>query len=82
MPGLLIYPNPVGEILNIELEESGISGKMLVLISDVLGKTVKQLKPDGRQSSYSIPVNDLQPGIYIVTVVTDKYRISRKLIIK
>lgn len=76
---LILWPNPVSEILNIE-----ISGKTEVndlRIIDIAGKTV--LKPTinpNAEVSFSVPVNSLKPGFYTVVVKSESGILVKKFI--
>ena len=72
---LKIYPNPVQNILHIDL-----SGKTGVLeICDISGKSV--LQKQIRDNNTSIDVSGLDDGIYIVKVLSDN-QISTSKIVK
>ncbi|WP_250434196.1 T9SS type A sorting domain-containing protein [Hanstruepera flava] len=72
---LLIYPNPVKDVMNIALQP-GIQAKSVV-IYNMLGAQVKQ----ANQAS-QIDISDLNSGIYLVKVTDSEGRDVVKRIIK
>lgn len=70
---LKIYPNPVGDILNLKTKENLIN----VEIYDSLGRKIRSLK-----NTIQNKVSDLQPGIYYVKIQTEKGKYIEKFIKK
>jgi len=70
-----LYPNPVKDVLSVSGEESIIQS---VKITDLSGRTVKSVLCKMKQ--VDIPVNDLTPGYYLVTVQTGNNVITEKII--
>jgi len=68
---LALYPNPVRDILNLEVEEQ--IGRIEIM--DVTGKQINTLENPGKQVSLS----DLQPGIYMlkITSVDGNYTVKK-----
>ncbi len=74
-----IYPNPANTVLNIAIDDA--QAKTTVKIFNVLGKVVKKSSFSG--AMLSIPVDDLQNGIYFVRIMDgDKIINTEKLLIK
>lgn len=69
-----IYPNPASEYLVVESEYS----IERLVIFDVSGRVVKTLHPN--QSRYSIPIHNLESGIYIIKGNTKKGEFIKKFI--
>jgi chitinase len=67
-----VYPNPATELLNVELE-NGNNG--IIEIVDLFGQVV--LEHQVTSKSESIPVSDIQPGVYSIRVNGQ----SRKVVI-
>jgi hypothetical protein len=61
-PSKLAYPNPVGDRLYVRVPE----GASRLTIANTTGQIVKQLNLS--QSTESIPVSDLLPGMYIMKI--------------
>jgi len=67
-----VYPNPASDYLYVSTKNQIISVEMF----DILGKKVSQVL-NGNQ----IPVSNLQSGIYLVKVYTDKGHVTKKIVI-
>jgi hypothetical protein len=61
---MLVYPNPFSDLICIETKESGI-----LLITDILGKTVKTVYCENKTS---IDLKELDNGIYIIKTENGK----------
>lgn len=73
--------NPADEITSINYSVNGSQNPVLV-ISNILGSKIKELKLDPAYKSVSLPTADLPNGNYICTLIADNVRIgSKKLII-
>ncbi|NTW23325.1 MAG: T9SS type A sorting domain-containing protein [Lentimicrobium sp.] len=74
-----LYPNPAADFINIEIASSADVAREVV-INDLQGRIVlKYLVADS--STILIPVNQLEPGIYLVNIKGEKWNGSAKLII-
>jgi hypothetical protein len=66
-PGVLVYPNPSNGIYNIVL--SGVSGKAIVELYNVLGEKIYS---EALNSAYSqIDISNNAVGIYLYRVITE-----------
>lgn len=65
MESIRFYPNPVSEILNIELPEDFNNGEY-VEIYNMTGVLVKHVELNG--SFVTVDMNEMNPGIYLVKV--------------
>ncbi|GHT13619.1 hypothetical protein FACS189426_18780 [Bacteroidia bacterium] len=74
-PMIAVYPNPVSDVLNIEVAE-----KSDIVIYNLTGTIVKQRK--AQSGRVSIPVSDLVKGSYIVKVSSNKTSQAHKIIIR
>jgi len=72
--GILIFPNPVSNLLHIELE-----GEAKVQITDLNGKIVFQQE---RLQNEAIDVSHFNPGVYITRIQTDEKITQHKIIIE
>jgi hypothetical protein len=62
-----IYPNPVKEVLNIQLGAAATTGPIRIRITDASGKLVKSILVVSASSNMlTVPVGDLVPGIYFI----------------
>ncbi|MBF25765.1 MAG: hypothetical protein CMP49_04530 [Flavobacteriales bacterium] len=71
-----IYPNPSNGMINVDLKESG---EFLIEVCDMLGKVVYQ---ENTQSSTIINLEDLDKGVYFVSVSNNNTTTNTKLIIE
>lgn len=70
--GVLIYPNPVSDMLTIEFPEVEATQVQIQLI-DVLGRVVTEIKnQDTSEFSIEIDVNNFKPGVYFVKISDGK----------
>jgi len=58
---VIVYPNPVQDMLTIDLKGNKVSGKLIIL--NVLGQKVRQSDLTGSEQT-GIDVSTLSPGIY------------------
>ncbi len=77
----IIYPNPATDLIVIEIREPG-DREVKVTIADMKGQQLISLSSPGESNNIIIPSNSLKAGMYIVTVATDNWYASSKLIIK
>jgi len=75
---LLLYPNPVKGILNIELEKDGIEK---LIVYNAIGKTVSSV-PDINNDYYQLDTKAFAPGIYFISVHTRTGVIPSKFIVR
>jgi len=72
--GLNIYPNPTENIITLE----GNDGKVSIMIYNKLNQLVK--RTESRNTKTSIDMTGLEQGHYIMTIQSDDYTVSQKLI--
>jgi PKD repeat protein len=77
----IIYPNPATDLIVIEIREPS-DREVKVTIADMKGQQLISLSSPGESNNIIIPSNSLKAGMYIVTVATDNWYASSKLIIK
>lgn len=77
---LIIYPNPLIDILNIKLEN--YSGKLEAKLIDLNGKVVQTNLVSDFNGHCSFSVTNLAKGIYILMVNGDKIAYTQKISIK
>jgi hypothetical protein len=78
-----IYPNPATEEVNVKFELPS-NADVEILLLDELGQTVKNIrKGKEMKGEYTekIPVNDLAPGLYYVSIVAGEMRETKQLVI-
>ena len=81
---LVVFPNPTTTTAYVEFTSSG-SAKIEIAITDISGKTVYSWKGmnhfRGRLKKEISEVRNFDPGIYFLSVSTNKSLINRKLIV-
>ena len=70
-----IYPNPVSDLLNIELP-SGVAAT--VTLFNVLGQTVKQSRLNSDTSI--LETTNLESGVYFITIKTETATFTKKVV--
>ncbi|MCD4791715.1 MAG: T9SS type A sorting domain-containing protein [Bacteroidales bacterium] len=75
--GISIYPNPTNGIINIETGNNNIQN---IKISDITGKTL--IKKSDIQQNEAIDLSEIESGIYIISIQTDKEIFTTKIIKK
>ena len=74
----VMYPNPTKEKVNVYV--NAFSGKGEIIVTDLLGKQIKQqVLVVGNNS---IEIKKLTKGIYFVNIVTDKEKQTQKLVVE
>ncbi len=83
--GLSIYPNPTSSSSIIEFT-SPSNSKAGILVFDVTGRVVEQNSIDvysGVTSNYTVnSLNQLNSGVYFVSIIIDGKKVTKKLIIQ
>ena len=74
--GLNVYPNPSNGIVNIEIEGNQT---FLVQVNDVVGKLISE---ENINSNTTLNLQDLEKGVYFVTVSDSKTSNTTKIIIE
>jgi mannan endo-1,4-beta-mannosidase len=76
----LIYPNPSNDQLNFDFNKSTLPKRISVFNQS--GQLVSEWKEDKIENKFTVNVDHLQTGIYIVTILTDRsvktYKIVKK----
>ena len=82
LEGLSIFPNPVKEELNLQMEFS-LSQDMILDIKDIAGRTVKSDRVKSGSTGMMtqiIDVKELAPGAYQLVLSSEKGQLSQKFI--
>jgi hypothetical protein len=74
---LVVYPNPVSNNLTFSYNENG--GEANYILTDMMGKIEMTGKPD-RNESHTLDVSQLNPGIYVLSVISDNGNYTTKVI--
>jgi peroxidase len=65
-----IFPNPVADVLNIELHNAGESPTIKIFTTD--GLLLKTVTTDGHQNTIQINTSHFTSGMYVVNITTGK----------
>lgn len=74
-----VYPNPSTDKITIESLDTNAEMKSLEMY-DITGKLIKSINYETISQSQSIDIADLQSGVYVLNIHTDKNRITKKFI--
>ncbi|RYZ98478.1 MAG: T9SS type A sorting domain-containing protein [Sphingobacteriaceae bacterium] len=81
--GMAIYPNPASVLVNVKYTLP-VNSDVTFSIYSVEGKLLRSFKIAGQVAgSYinTIQVADLQPGVYVISIIANKYNKARKFIV-
>ena len=67
---LIVYPNPAKDKLIIDFAEPSVNTSIQLFSAD--GKLVKKLIPGNIQRTLPIDVSNLNSGVYIIQIQSDK----------
>jgi hypothetical protein len=77
------YPNPASQVLNFAYQLKNNNDEAKVLIHNLLGSLVAEIKLSAFDSQVQIPVSDYKAGIYFYTIsVNNQNVVTKKFIIK
>jgi plastocyanin len=68
---LTIFPNPFTDLITLSVNQ-GNNNVTKIKIMDALGKEVKNIEASSGQSSYSLDLSDLQPGMYFCNLYSSE----------
>lgn len=75
-----IYPNPVKDIVSIEITQAWQTGNYHINIYSLLGERLKKIRPEGKTTT--IDISDLPDGCYFIEVTNSKKEKTSKKLIK
>ncbi len=75
-----IFPNPFINFLNIYIENEN-SGEFKIDIIDIKGKVCKSffIRKDNQCIKYTLNLNELHTGLYIIEISTNNYIVRKKI---
>ena len=76
---LNVYPNPAKEMLNVNF--NAVSGATIIL-SDIVGNTVYTGSAMAGENKIAVNTSNLTSGLYLLSISTDKDKVTRKVTIK
>ena len=78
--GIDLYPNPVREVLTLEMENMD-ANQTLVSVIDASGKTLIFMDLDRNQDNVQINVSDLAAGLYLIQIRNGEKLATRRFVI-
>jgi len=79
--GMMLFPNPVNDVLNIQINPSE-KGVMKILLINSYGQIMLEESPYSGNGTYKIPMGNLSNGLYIVRAILDNNTILTAKFIK
>ncbi len=80
IPIFFIEPNPASQFINLHLRDFHFYISTISIV-DISGRNILQNQNEELSTTFQIDIRDLDPGIYILTIITNNGIISsRKLI--
>lgn len=76
---ITMYPNPAIQGNDVKIELSCKVAHANIQIFDTSGRIIKQIPIEG--SSYMLNTLELKKGIYIIQIVSDKNKLTKKLVV-
>jgi len=76
-----IYPNPAQDILHIQFVDSKTHASNII-IYDMLGKVITTLSFSEHSDTYSLSTENLQNGLYFISIQTGDIRHTKRFLIK
>jgi Secretion system C-terminal sorting domain len=76
-----IYPNPVKSIAQLNINSKS-AGKISIMITDILGRTLQQQELNAARGNQLITLNtsNLSTGNYYITVRWNEEQITEKMV--
>ncbi|MEP6674300.1 MAG: endonuclease [Ferruginibacter sp.] len=75
-----VYPNPAKDLVTLKLQSAPAANGTMI-ISDITGRTVKQQRTSGGQSSIETDIRYLPSGRYFIKLVTGQQVITQSFMI-
>ncbi len=77
---LTIYPNPTSDIVCF-MSDAFANGSCTCVIADAMGRQLRCWQEEKGSTTRTIPISDLQPGTYILTISNGAERQSQQFIV-
>ncbi|HPS73909.1 MAG TPA: T9SS type A sorting domain-containing protein [Bacteroidales bacterium] len=75
-----VYPNPASAVITVALPEASREA-VTITLKDVKGSQVKSMTLPNGVTSATVNVMGISPGLYFLTVQTDEYCVTKKVMI-
>lgn len=79
--GWMIYPNPAREKIHLK-NLGGFTEAVNIQLTDCNGRVLVQIPSISLGTDYSIPLPNLQTGLYLLSIENDSLRKTQKIIVK
>jgi len=80
--GLIAYPNPFSNMLNVEYNLSGSPDNAKITMTDILGREVQSVKLTSQSDKISLTTNNLSKGTYVVSLFNNTSTLISTKVIK
>ncbi len=78
-----VYPNPSNRIARLDYQIKNPNVNARIVVDSFIGNPIYDFKLDPTQSTLEINVTDLNPGVYLYTLIVDnKNIVTKKLVVK
>jgi hypothetical protein len=80
--GIVLWPNPSSDVLNVAVNTFG-GGAISMRVFDVSGKLINAENTSGspNKSQFAMDINAFEPGVYILELTSDKGRYVEKFVV-
>ncbi|MBX2842909.1 MAG: T9SS type A sorting domain-containing protein, partial [Flammeovirgaceae bacterium] len=81
---LIVYPNPVSDIVHLNWENLEKYKQFFIEVTDITGKSFLRLELSILESQIKVPINlsGIPNGLYIINISNPIWKISKKIIIQ
>lgn len=80
--GINLYPNPGNDLYYLTIPTTAETCELKLVISDLLGKTIKEMPIGAQQEKQEICLRELNKGMYMINLLKDKKTIYNTKLIK
>ncbi|WP_114748647.1 T9SS type A sorting domain-containing protein [Pleomorphovibrio marinus] len=78
-----VYPNPSNRIARLDYQIKNPNVNARIVVDSFIGNPIYDFKLDPTQNTLEINVTDLNPGVYLYTLIVDnKNIVTKKLVVK
>ncbi len=76
-----IYPNPVQDFLNIEMQQY-VSSSYLIKLQDIYGKTILHKTVNADELNHGLDISNIDSGVYFINIIDGFGKVLREKFIK
>ncbi|WP_395057122.1 T9SS type A sorting domain-containing protein [Flavobacterium sp.] len=80
LKNFVFYPNPAKDFVILENDKNNLIQE--ILVTDMSGKVVENLKPNNNYTKQELKFNNLSSGIYLLKIVSQNSIFTKKIIIE